>query len=74
MTEAEAEEEEKKGNHVTQVEGGYRRVVAAPKPVDIVLSLIHIYRFYRTLEVGTAGLRGVIGAGTNRMNIYTRCV
>ena len=31
MTEAEAEEEEKKGNHVTQVEGGYRRVVAAPK-------------------------------------------
>ena len=29
MTEAEAEEEEKKGNHVTQVEGGYRRVVAA---------------------------------------------
>ena len=36
MTEAEAEEEEKKGNHVTQVEGGYRRVVAAPKPVDIV--------------------------------------
>ena len=28
-------------------------------------------RFYRTLEFGTAGLRGVIGAGTNRMNIYT---
>lgn len=27
-------------------------------------------RFYRELEFGTAGLRGVIGAGTNRMNIY----
>ncbi len=27
-------------------------------------------RFYRTLEFGTAGLRGIIGAGTNRMNIY----
>ncbi|MCX4326281.1 MAG: phospho-sugar mutase [Lachnospiraceae bacterium] len=28
-------------------------------------------RFYQELEFGTAGLRGVIGAGTNRMNIYT---
>lgn len=28
-------------------------------------------RFFRSLEFGTAGLRGVIGAGTNRMNIYT---
>lgn len=36
MTKEEAEEEEKKGNHVTEVEGGYRRIVAAPKPVDIV--------------------------------------
>ncbi len=27
-------------------------------------------RFYRSLEFGTAGLRGIIGAGTNRMNIY----
>lgn len=30
-------------------------------------------RFYRCLEFGTAGLRGVIGAGTNRMNYYTVC-
>ena len=30
-------------------------------------------RFYRDLEFGTAGLRGVIGAGTNRMNYYTVC-
>ena len=28
-------------------------------------------RFYRNLEFGTGGLRGVIGAGTNRMNVYT---
>ena len=28
-------------------------------------------RFYRDLEFGTGGLRGVIGAGTYRMNVYT---
>ncbi len=28
-------------------------------------------RFYRDLEFGTGGLRGVIGAGTNRMNVFT---
>ena len=28
-------------------------------------------RFYKDLEFGTAGLRGIIGAGTNRMNLYT---
>jgi alpha-phosphoglucomutase (EC 5.4.2.2) len=28
-------------------------------------------RFYRELEFGTGGLRGVIGAGSNRMNVYT---
>ena len=27
-------------------------------------------RFYRDLEFGTAGLRGILGAGTNRMNMY----
>lgn len=36
MTKEEAEEEEKKGNHVIATEGGYRRVVASPKPMDIV--------------------------------------
>ena len=33
MSEAEAQEEEKKGNHVVAVEGGFRRVVATPKPM-----------------------------------------
>ena len=28
-------------------------------------------RFYKQLEFGTGGLRGIIGAGTNRMNVYT---
>ena len=28
-------------------------------------------RFYKSLEFGTGGLRGILGAGTNRMNIYT---
>ncbi len=28
-------------------------------------------RFYRDLEFGTAGLRGIMGAGSNRMNVYT---
>ena len=36
MTAQEAEEEEQKGNHVVEVEGGFRRIVAAPKPMDIV--------------------------------------
>lgn len=40
-----------------------RSISADPKEVED--------RFYRDLEFGTGGLRGVIGAGTNRMNIYT---
>lgn len=36
MDAEEAEAEEKKGNHVVSVENGYRRIVAAPKPMDIV--------------------------------------
>lgn len=36
VTKEEAEEEEKKGNHVVEVADGFRRVVAAPKPMDIV--------------------------------------
>ena len=30
-------------------------------------------RFYKSLEIGTGGLRGILGIGTNRMNVYTVC-
>lgn len=36
MSAEEAELEERKGNHVIEVSGGYRRIVAAPKPIDII--------------------------------------
>lgn len=36
LNEEEAKAEEKQGNHVTETEGGYRRVVATPRPGDIV--------------------------------------
>ena len=36
LTDAEAEEEDKKGNHVVKTEDGYRRILATPKPISIV--------------------------------------
>ena len=39
--------------------------------VDAQDSTALIESFYRDLEFGTGGLRGIMGAGTNRMNIYT---
>ena len=36
MDKEDADAQEQKGNHVTEVEGGYKRIVASPKPVDIV--------------------------------------
>ncbi len=36
LTKEEADKEEKNGNYVTEVEGGYRRIVAAPKPQGII--------------------------------------
>ena len=36
LTKEEAEVEDAKGNHVAEVEGGYRRIVATPKPLEIV--------------------------------------
>ncbi len=63
-----------------QMESLYRRWLArAGEDRDLTEELKEIAgddgqiedRFYRALEFGTGGLRGVIGAGTNRMNIYT---
>lgn len=42
-----------------------RRMLEAPDKTELVES------FYRDLEFGTGGLRGIMGAGTNRMNKYT---
>ena len=42
-----------------------RRMLDASDPTELIDS------FYRDLEFGTGGLRGIMGAGTNRMNIYT---
>jgi carbamate kinase len=36
MNREDADAEEKKGNHITEVEGGFRRIVAAPKPIQVV--------------------------------------
>lgn len=42
-----------------------KRMLDADDPTELIDS------FYRDLEFGTGGLRGIMGAGTNRMNIYT---
>ena len=42
MTKEEAEAEEKKGNHVTEVSEGYRRIVAAPKPIEVIKNIVLI--------------------------------
>ena len=49
------------------VQSGLREELLAIKEFKTEIS----DRFYRALEFGTGGLRGMIGAGTNRMNIYT---
>ena len=42
-----------------------KRMLDAEDKTDLIES------FYRDLEFGTGGLRGIMGAGSNRMNIYT---
>ena len=65
---------------MNSVETLYRRWLAQPGlPEDLAAELHSVEgdadaindRFYRDLAFGTGGLRGVIGAGTNRMNLYT---
>ena len=51
--------------HVTDAELREELAALAGKEEEIA------ERFYRELEFGTGGLRGVLGAGTNRMNLYT---
>ena len=65
---------------MSTIETRYKAWLAQPGlPEDLAAELRGIAgdadaindRFYRDLEFGTGGLRGVIGAGTNRMNVYT---
>ena len=42
-----------------------KRMLENPDKTELIDS------FYKDLEFGTGGLRGIMGAGTNRMNIYT---
>lgn len=53
------------GNYNEETKQEVRRLMNAEDKTELIES------FYRDLEFGTGGLRGIMGAGTNRMNIYT---
>lgn len=53
------------GNYDEETKNEVRRMRNADDKTELIES------FYRNLEFGTGGLRGIMGAGTNRMNIYT---
>ncbi len=53
------------GNYDAETKSDIRRMINAEDKTELIES------FYRDLEFGTGGLRGIMGAGTNRMNIYT---
>ncbi len=53
------------GNYNEETKNEIRRMIDAEDKTELIES------FYRNLEFGTGGLRGIMGAGTNRMNIYT---
>ncbi len=53
------------GNYNADTKTEVRRMLDAPDKTELIES------FYKDLEFGTGGLRGIMGAGTNRMNIYT---
>ena len=53
------------GNYNEETKTEVRRLLEADDKTELIES------FYRDLEFGTGGLRGIMGVGTNRMNIYT---
>jgi phosphoglucomutase len=53
------------GNYDEETKKEVRRMMDADDKTELIES------FYRDLEFGTGGLRGIMGVGTNRMNIYT---
>ena len=54
-----------KGNYDEETKSQVRAMLEADDKTELVES------FYKDLEFGTGGLRGIMGAGSNRMNIYT---
>lgn len=53
------------GNYSEEVKQEVQRMLDAEDKTELIES------FYKDLEFGTGGLRGIMGVGTNRMNIYT---
>lgn len=53
------------GNYDAETKSQVKAMLNNDDKTDLIDS------FYRTLEFGTGGLRGIMGVGTNRMNIYT---
>lgn len=53
------------GNYNDETKNEIRRMIDADDKTELIEC------FYRDLEFGTGGLRGIMGVGTNRMNIYT---
>ncbi|MDO9633764.1 MAG: phospho-sugar mutase [Paludibacter sp.] len=53
------------GDYNDETKEAVRRMIDSSDKTELIDS------FYRTLEFGTGGLRGIMGAGTNRVNIYT---
>ncbi len=53
------------GNYNEETKSEIKRMMNSDDKTELIES------FYRDLEFGTGGLRGIMGAGTNRMNIYT---
>ncbi len=54
-----------KGNYDAETKNEVRRLLEKEDKTDLIEA------FYKNLEFGTGGLRGIMGVGTNRMNIYT---
>jgi len=53
------------GNYDAETKAEVKKLMEAEDKTDLIEA------FYRDLEFGTGGLRGIMGAGSNRMNIYT---
>ena len=53
------------GNYDAETKAEVKKLMDAEDKTELIES------FYKDLEFGTGGLRGIMGVGTNRMNIYT---